>query len=382
MGIMAKLRLLGATALSFSLIHLGSAQLPLTSSWHTSDRAIATTGGRARGGSFDQPAPAEPMPGGGGAYGGGGYAQPDFPPYQSDPYGYDNYDNGDPFGYPNRRSRSYNPRGRYYPQPPVVIPIPNTGSYGSPYDSPYNSSPGYSTTVIGVPPILPLAAMALFLFVPFFVVASRFGTLNNRATNRANNRSPYGTPLNDAVTVTRLQIALLAGARPLQAVLDQIATHSNLQTKQGLSAMLQETVLALLRSPEHWSHVQVNSQTVNTRQEASRLFEQLSIEERSKFNSETLVNVGGQLRRQTAQFSTEDNPNSGYIVVTLLLGTESDRPLATIYSTTELQVALQQLGAIHANELLVFELLWTPQDPGDVLSRDELLSEYPSMTQL
>jgi uncharacterized membrane protein len=113
------------------------------------------------------------------------------------------------------------------------------------------------------------------------------------------------------------------------------------------------------------------------------LFEQLSIEERSKFSSETLANVGGRVHRQTVQLTTEDNPNSGYIVVTLLLGTGGDRPLLSeIHSTTELQAALQRLGAIPANELLVFEFLWTPQDSRDVLSRDELLSEYPTMTQL
>jgi uncharacterized membrane protein len=228
-----------------------------------------------------------------------------------------------------------------------------------------------------------LAAIALFFFAPFFLVASRLSTFSRSGNRLTRQQSPDGELLNDIVTVTRLQVSLLAGARPLQAALEQIATRHNLQTKQGLSAMLQETVLALLRSPEYWSHVRVDSQTANSRQEASRLFEQLSIEERSKFGSETLANVGGQVQRQTAQFSTENNPDSGYIVVTLLLGTGGDRPLlSTIHSTTELQVALQRLGAIPANELLVFELLWSPQDSRDVLSRDELLSEYPTMTQL
>jgi uncharacterized membrane protein len=216
------------------------------------------------------------------------------------------------------------------------------------------------------------------LFVPILLNGSRF-----RGFNGANSRAAGREFLNDTVTVTRLQVALLAGAHPLQATLDQIATRNDLQSKQGLSAMLQETVLALLRSPEYWSHVRVDSETVNSRQDASRLFEQLSIEERSKVKSETLVNVGGQVQRQTIQISTEDNPNSGYIVVTLLLGTGDDRPLLTpIHSTTELQAALQKLGAISPSALLIFELLWTPQDPRDVLSRDELLSEYPTMTQL
>jgi uncharacterized membrane protein len=372
----AKLRLLGATVLSFSLIHMGNVHLPLTSDWQSiSDRAIAASGGRARGGSFDEPAPSGDggfsggYDSGGGFYGDGGYTQPDFSPYQTDPYG---YPSGDPYGYSNRRSPSYYPRDRYYRQPPVIVPLPDTAPYG-----PY-SAPSYPTAGIGIPPIFFLAAIALFLFAPL-LMRSRLNSLSSRSSNH----SARGEFLNDRVTVTRLQVALLAGARPLQAVLDQIATRHNLQSKQGLNAMLQETVLALLRSPEYWSHVRVDSQTVNSRQEASRLFEQLSIEERSKVKSETLVNVGGQVQRQSVRFSTEDNPNSGYIVVTLLLGTGDDRPLlAPIHSTAELQAALQKLGAISSTELLVFELLWTPQDPNDVLSRDELVSEYPIMTQL
>jgi uncharacterized membrane protein len=365
MGMIGKLRLLGATLLSFSLLHIGSAYLPLDSNWQiTGDRAMATSGGRARGGSFDEPAPSEPIPSDGGFSGGRGYTQP---PYSTDPYG-DSY--GDPYGY-SRRSPYY-PRDRYDRQPPVIVPIPDTAPYG-----PY-STPVYPTAGVGIPPIFFLAAIALFLFVPILLNGSRF-----RGFNGANSRAASREFLNDTVTVTRLQVALLAGARPLQATLDQIATRNDLQSKQGLSAMLQETVLALLRSPEYWSHVRIDSETVNSRQDASRLFEQLSIEERSKVKSETLVNVGGQVQRQTIQISTEDNPNSGYIVVTLLLGTGDDRPLLTpIHSTTELQAALQKLGAISPSALLIFELLWTPQDPRDVLSRDELLSEYPTMTQL
>jgi uncharacterized membrane protein len=382
MGIKSKLRLIGATVLSFSLIHLGSAHLPLATGWQTEgDRAVATTGGRARGGSFDEPVPAEPVPDEGGSYGGGdfggggfydgeGYSQPDLTPYQSDPYGY-SYD--DPY-YSGGRSRPYYSRDPYY-QPPVVVPLPNSGGYG------YGSGSGYSTTAIGIPPIFMLAAIGLFLFAPFLLMGQRFRSVNRRSSLQAGHGG--NELLNDIVTVTRLQVALLAGARPLQAALDQIASRNNLQSREGLTSMLQETALALLRSPEYWSHVRVDSQTVNSRQEASRLFEQLSIEERSKVRSETLVNLRGQVQRQPTQFSTADNPDSGYIVVTLLLGTGDDRPLlGAIHSTTELQTALQQLGSISPQALMVFELLWTPQDPGDVLSRDELISEYPTMTQL
>jgi uncharacterized membrane protein len=70
-------------------------------------------------------------------------------------------------------------------------------------------------------------------------------------------------------------------------------------------------------------------------------------------------------------------------VVTLLIGTEDDRPLfGSIHSTEELQQALQRVAAITQDYLLVVELLWTPQKDTDVLSYDQLLTGYADMVQL
>jgi uncharacterized membrane protein len=70
-------------------------------------------------------------------------------------------------------------------------------------------------------------------------------------------------------------------------------------------------------------------------------------------------------------------------VVTLLVGTAHDRPLFTEIRTVEaLQTALQNLAAIPSEYLLVFELIWTPQDETDSLTYDELLTQYTDMVQI
>lgn len=188
---------------------------------------------------------------------------------------------------------------------------------------------------------------------------------------------------NDTVTVTRLQVALLSQARYIQDSLTEYTLNADTDTTEGLTELLQESVLALLRSPENWSHVRVNSQTVKSREQATQLFEQISIEERSKFSAETLANVGGRVRRQAMPKNEDDAPAS-YIVVTLVLGTADDRPLfdEKIRTTQELQAALQRLGSITPEYLLVFELLWSPQDASDSLTYDELLTEYPGLIQI
>ncbi|MFM7527436.1 MAG: DUF1517 domain-containing protein, partial [Nodosilinea sp.] len=186
----------------------------------------------------------------------------------------------------------------------------------------------------------------------------------------------------ERVTVTALQVALLAQARSLQQDLNQVALGADLSTAQGLAAQLQETVLALLRYPEYWSHCALQSQTLGGRQAAAQLFERLSLQERSKFRVETLANRGGQIERRSLP-ARPPGEEAAYLVVTLILGTTDDRPLiAPVNSVTDLRRALQTLGSIPADQLLVYELLWTPQDPTDSLSSDELLAHYPDLITL
>jgi uncharacterized membrane protein len=188
---------------------------------------------------------------------------------------------------------------------------------------------------------------------------------------------------NDVVTVSKLQIALLANARDLQSYLTDLSYNADLETPEGRVEFLQEAALSLLRHPEYWSHAFSSSQTVKSREQAGQVFEQLSITERSKFIAETFSNVQGQVRERSPIAVDADNDPAAYIVVTLLIGTEDDRPLfGSIHSTEELQQALQRVAAITQDYLLVVELLWTPQEATDSLSYDRLLTGYADMVQL
>jgi uncharacterized membrane protein len=139
--------------------------------------------------------------------------------------------------------------------------------------------------------------------------------------------------------------------------------------------------LALLRTEENWTHVSANSKTVRNREEAQAIFTQVSVEERSKFSAETLTNVNG-IRRIKDDYKQDNEPGT-YIVVTLLIGTENDRPLfGDVYSAKELKQALERIAATPPEYLTVFELLWTPQSETESLTYDELLTEYTKLMQI
>ncbi|GAP96764.1 DUF1517 domain-containing protein [Leptolyngbya sp. NIES-2104] len=187
---------------------------------------------------------------------------------------------------------------------------------------------------------------------------------------------------NDVVTVTKVQVGLLAEGRAIQPQLAEIVQQAETETIEGLHAQLQEAALALLRMPENWSHVQASSETVKTRDEAEKRFNQLSIAERTKYTTETLTNANGKLVQKEFELDPDKEPAS-YIVVTLIVGTADDQPLFSEIRTTEaLKDVLHQLSSLNFEYLMRFELQWTPQVEGDSLTYDEMLLEYPEMLQI
>ncbi|MEA5450316.1 DUF1517 domain-containing protein [Leptolyngbya sp. CCNP1308] len=329
----------------------------------TSTAPLGLSGGRARGGDFGSPSGSGSA--GGGFSGGSGSLPPmGGPSYGGPSYGGPSYGGGYP---------SYPRTG------PVIVPVP--GGYVGGYPGGYvGGYPGGGTMIGGDVGLLFLLVVLGFTVLPLITNLMRLG--GDRPDRSV--RGVGGNELtNDVVTVTQLQVALLSQARDLQSDLETIAARSDIDTKPGLNRLLQETVLALLRSPEYWSHAKASSQTVHSRAQASQIFEQISVTERSKFSRETLVNVDGQVSRQTYAPKADADP-SAYIVVTLIVGTADDQPIVTqpINSASDLQAALRRLGGVTPDYLLVYELLWAPQAASDSLSYDQLLAAYPDLTQI
>lgn len=187
---------------------------------------------------------------------------------------------------------------------------------------------------------------------------------------------------NNKVTISKLQVGLLAEARTIQQELLEISLDADTDTPEGLVLLLQEAAIALLRTPENWVYVSASSQSTN-RDQAENLFNSLSVAERTKFSAETFVNVNGRVRTNQNYKADLDQDPAAYIVVTLLVGTEYDKPLFDKVNSREtLQKALEKMAGVSAEALSVFELLWTPQSTDDALTSDEMLTEYTDMVSI
>lgn len=181
-------------------------------------------------------------------------------------------------------------------------------------------------------------------------------------------------------SVLKLQVGLLGMARSLQQDLDRIAERADTSTPAGIHHILTETVLSLLRHPDYCISGYSSADVKRDSEAAERLFNELSLEERAKFDEETLVKGNNIFRRGPSK--AKSGFNNEYIVVTVLVAAEGEIKLPAINSNADLKEALRKLGSIPKDQTLAVEVLWTPQDQNDTLSERELLGDYPLLRSL
>ncbi len=188
------------------------------------------------------------------------------------------------------------------------------------------------------------------------------------------------------VTVAQVKVGLLASARQLQKEINALALEADTQSPEGLSQLLQEVSLSLMRYSDYWVYGYAEAEKLPLSQ-AESLFYRASLQERSKFSAETLTNRNNQIQQLSQAAlpqSTRRIPDVGeYLVVTLLVAYRGNLgTLPVVKSVAELRQWLMQLASIPAERIVAIEVLWTPQLEGDTLSAEALLTEYPEMRLL
>ncbi len=195
-----------------------------------------------------------------------------------------------------------------------------------------------------------------------------------------------GDVYNPQVSIAQIQVGLLADARSVQSKLDQLAETVNADTATGRMHLLQETSLELLRHPEYWTYGKTGTQQTKL-DRAEAVFNQLSLNERGKFTTETLSKVNNQLRQadsnpalnSTGELATVEQERAEYIIVTLLVAATRSLELPKINGESDLRQALQTLGSLDASAIVAIEAIWTPQANGDALTTDDILAYYPDL---
>jgi uncharacterized membrane protein len=268
------------------------------------------------------------------------------------------------------------------------------GGYGGGYRGGYNGGGyrgGYGGGGIGFPFLIPIFGFGGGGLFGFLVLMAVVGLLLNavRGGGGQGNALPSGRGgdlvgggrPDGPVTISQLQVGLLATARELQTDLRRLAGSADTSRSAGLQALLQETTLALLRHPDLWVYANGEvGQVPFTSAEAT--FNRLSMAERSKLQREVTSNVGGQRFSDASVAAGDSDASSDFIAVTLLVASRNRLNLKGAGSADQLRESLQQLGAVGADDLLAIEVIWQPEGAGEVLSTEELLTAYPQLQHL
>ncbi len=258
---------------------------------------------------------------------------------------------------------------------------------GGGYRGGYGYGPGYRRGGgIGFPFILPIFGFGGGGLFGFLILMSIVGAMVN-AVRGSNTQSISSNQLIERpqgpVTLTQLQIGLLASAKELQGDLRKLAASSDTSNTSGLQKVLQETTLSLLRQPDFWVYSNIETGTVPFHS-AESTFNRLSITERGKLSAEVTSNVAGQ--RNTAFSSSlapgEADESNEFIVVTILLASKGSPKINISNNAEELKENLRVLGATSSTDLMALEVIWQPDGTRDSLSSEELVTAYPNLHHL
>ncbi|MCD7456368.1 hypothetical protein HAX54_031448 [Datura stramonium] len=245
-------------------------------------------------------------------------------------------------------------------------------SYSVPY---YAPSPfGFGGGGVYVGPAVGFGSSAFLVMMGFAAFVLVSGFLSDRSEGSV-------LTATNKTSVLKLQVGLLGLGRSLQKDLNRIAEVADTSTPEGLSYVLTETTLALLRHPDYCISAYSSVDVKRSMEEGENRFNQLSIEERGKFDEETLVNVNN-IRRKSSTSQRANGFSNEYIVVTILVAAEGAYKLPTINGSGDLKEALQKIASIPSSRTLAVEILWTPQNENDTLSERELLEDYPLLRPL
>ena len=292
----------------------------------------------------------------------------------------------------------------------------------APIISPFAATPFYNPIVPyyggGVGAISYARGPGLFdlLFlggIGFFVLSTISNTLSSQSSSFGQWDDDAGNANNilglssssSATTVVKCNVALDVSdrddPRSILSVLDRMAkVTAKTDTRQGVLTLTQQVAMELLRRKSSiYSAAGTIQQYKNNDREAQRTYNQWSVQERSKFEQEN-VNKFNKFDLSLVKPKDDSNPSvsvssskATMAVVTLVLSFDGTmngnnnnklQQMKRIQSWSDLETVLQAVASMNqdASSLYGAEILWTPEDRSETLTKKDILADYPELNVL
>ena len=303
--------------------------------------------------------------------------------------------------------------GGYYGGPRTTIVAPIISPFATPFYNPivpyYGGGVGAISYARG-----PGLFDVLFLGgIGFFVLSAISNTIRSTAQSslgqwddsRDSNSNMFGLATTTAAsptTVFKCNVALEVSNRDdpnsILSVLDRMAkVTAKTDTRKGVVTLTKQVALELLRRKSSIYSAAGTIQQYKNDKEAQRTYNQWSIQERSKFEQEN-VNKFNQFDLSLMKQKDDTNRDMSLLssskatmaVVTLVVSVDGSalmnvQNMKQIQSLSDVETMLQAIASMssdNTDHLYGAEILWTPEDRSETLSKKDILADYPELNVL
>jgi uncharacterized membrane protein len=188
--------------------------------------------------------------------------------------------------------------------------------------------------------------------------------------------------LPDRAYVYKVQFGLGRSARGIQDRLARFAAEGDTSSSAGLAQLLQQTSLELMRERHSIRYGSVEATGPMSLTNGETKMNGAALAERSRFAVERVRGADGTVRKSDTAVA-EGAEVLEYVMVTVIIAAR--QPVLDIKELTDqeqLRQVLGSLGGVPPNALLGLEVIWTPADPQDALTSNDLLTGYPDLRSL
>merc|ERR1711871_571267 len=213
-----------------------------------------------------------------------------------------------------------------------------------------------------------------------------FNALSNRVGGSDFSDDGMGTSsLGSGATVMKLQIAMSSDWAEENNVMETLTRLANknsaMSNRSDLARLLSESSLALLRRVNDWEAAAYEGDKFMLGpQKAEPYFQRLAIGERSKFDKETNGNLA---TIKASNDNSVSQPTEVVVSILVAMKGQSSAYSNSVRSFAEVKRCLQGLAADALTDdgenVMAMELLWTPSERGNVVSKTDLIQDYPEL---
>jgi len=266
----------------------------------------------------------------------------------------------------------------YYARPSYITPMPFFAP--TPFFSPFG------VVSYGGGGLLPL-----FLMGGLALAASNVIGSIGRSSGSMFQERTTDSVLGAGTSVIKLSVALDVSDRDdpnsILSALERLAQTARTDSRVGLQNLSSQVALELLRRKSSISAASSEYKHFRDREKAQREFNSLSIQERGKFEKETISKYGGvdYSSGQPDMSRSGFNDKATQAVVTLVLAVDGDSTrIPNIRSISDVEGALRKIASdVRVSDCLQgAEILWTPEDRTETLSYRDVIADYPELTSV